>query len=185
MHLPIKQKKIHDRMSNLFNNPQPKHCPIRAAQNPFNKNPWAVGVAALSLISAAVYLFAPLFSIPIFGFNTGSDYVRVFYSYQRYMDMATFLIPAIGAFGAILCAFRKEIGPHILSVAFAALPLMFMTYFVVSLCRYPDFIGNDMQNISMIAMIGWGAWLALATALLAFLSAIALVYTDYKQFKTK
>ena len=89
MHLPIKQKKIHDRMSNLFNNPQPKHCPIRAAQNPFNKNPWAVGVAALSLISAAVYLFAPLFSIPIFGFNTGSDYVRVFYSYQRYMDMAT------------------------------------------------------------------------------------------------
>ena len=184
MHLPIKQKKIHDRMSNLFNNPQPKHCPIRAAQNPF-KNPWAVGVAALSLISAAVYLFAPLFSIPIFGFNTGSDYVRVFYSYQRYMDMATFLIPAIGAFGAILCAFRKEIGPHILSVAFAALPLMFMTYFVVSLCRYPDFIGNDMQKISMIAMIGWGAWLALATALLAFLSAIALVYTDYKQFKTK
>ena len=69
MHLPIKQKKIHDRMSNLFNNPQPKHCPIRAAQNPFNKNPWAVGVAALSLISAAVYLLAPLFSIPIFGLH--------------------------------------------------------------------------------------------------------------------
>lgn len=147
------------------------------------KNPWAVGVIVFSVICAAVYLFAPLFSLPIFGFSTSLDYVKVFYASARYMDMVTFLLPLIGAVGAVCCVLAKTPGPHILSLAFSALPAMFLAYFVVSVCRYPDIITSGAEKVSMLMIVGWGAWLALAAAVLALAAAFVVVVKDFREMK--
>lgn len=147
------------------------------------KNPWSVGVIAFTVNSAVVYLVAPIFSIPVFGFNDGFDYLTAFWQSGHYMDMLTFLMPVIGAVGATSCVLSRNVGPHILSIAFSALPLMFMTYFIISMCKYPDIVNSRMETIPMVSVIGWGAWLSLAVSFLAFMLAITLVYTDYKSIK--
>lgn len=148
------------------------------------KNPWSISIAALSAVALAVYLFAPLFSIAVFGFHNGTEYIKAFWEAKRHMDAVTFLMPVAGAAGAVFCALKKGFGPHILTVAFSALPLMFMSYFIISICQYPDIITGTEETLPMVMVIGWGAWLALAAALLAFLAAAALVYTDYKSINS-
>lgn len=149
------------------------------------KNPWTLTLSLFSIATATVYLLCPMFNIPVFGFENGMDYIEIFWKTGRYMDMITFLMPVIGMVGAVACTLRRSFGPHILSIAFAALPLMFVSYFVISISKYPDIINGTMEKVSMLSVLGWGIWTALATSLVAFFSAVIQVYSEYRSIKNK
>ena len=93
------------------------------------RNKWAVGVIAFSVVTVLVYIFMPLFKIPIFGISSGVEWIRMVWMTKDFANIVSFLLPFIGAAGAISVVLTKKIEPHILSVAFALLQVIFFAYF--------------------------------------------------------
>lgn len=148
------------------------------------KNPLALVAVVLSVAAAAVYLFAPLFTVPLFGFRDGWDYVMIMHAQKQYANIAALLLPVIGAVGMTACLWARSFGPHILAMAFAALPVMFWTYFLYILgSSYPDIILSATETAPMLSVVGWGSWLSVAASALAFFATIAIVYIEYKRQK--
>lgn len=140
---------------------------------------------AITLVVAVLYAALPMFSIPLFGFNYGWDYVAQFFKIGRYMEMIPFLMPFIGFVGTVACLLAKGRAPHILSISFTALPLMFFGYFIYMMADYPQgtIYGADMKQITMLSTINWSVWLCLAFSLVAFVVAAVLVYRENKNNK--
>lgn len=150
------------------------------------KNPWVIVTIAVTLIVAVLYAALPLFSLPLFGFNYGWDYVRTFFNIGKYMEMVPFLMPFIGFVGTVACLLTKSRGPHILSVSFTALPLMFFGYFVYMIASYPqgEILGEHFEMVSILTTLNWSVWLCLAFSVVAFAVACAYVYLENKKTKS-
>ena len=97
------------------------------------KNKWVLGMAAFLLATVVVYLFVPLFKVSIFGIDTGLDYLKIVFKTKNVSNIVSFLLPFIGCIGGIVCGLCKGRGPHILTVAFSLLPVMFFSYFIIFL----------------------------------------------------
>ena len=69
-----------------------------------------------------------------------------------------------------------------LSISFAALPLMFFGYFVYMIASYPqgEILGVGMEKISILSTLSWSVWACLALSLAAFAVAVANVYKENK-----
>ena len=100
------------------------------------KNKWVLGMAAFLLATVVVYLFVPLFKVSIFGIDTGLDYLKIVFKTKNVSNIVSFLLPFIGCIGGIACGLCKGRGPHILTVAFSLLPVMFFSYFIIMLQKY-------------------------------------------------
>lgn len=147
------------------------------------KNPWALTASILALAVAALYAATPMFSLPLFGFNYGWEYVATFYKIGRYIEMIPFLMPFIGLSGTVACTMTRSRGAHILSISFTALPLMFFGYFIYMIADYPqgEIMGANLEKISMLTTINWSVWACLALSLVSFAAAIAMVYSENKK----
>lgn len=89
------------------------------------KQPLVLTAIGATLAVAVVYAAVPLFSIPLFGFGYGWEYVATFFKIGKYLEMVPFLMPFIGLVGTAATLVTKSRGAHVLSISFAALPLMF------------------------------------------------------------
>ena len=65
------------------------------------RNKWAAGVIAFSIVTVLVYVFLPLFKIPIFGISGGLEWIRMVWMTKDFASIVSFLLPFIGAAGAI------------------------------------------------------------------------------------
>lgn len=146
------------------------------------KQPLVLTAIGATLAVAVVYAAVPLFSIPLFGFGYGWEYVATFFKVGKYLEMVPFLMPFIGLAGTAATLVTKSRGAHVLSISFAALPLMFFGYFVYMIASYPqgDIIGAGMEKISILSTLSWSVWACLALSLAAFAVAVANVYKENK-----
>ena len=81
------------------------------------RNKWAAGVIAFSIVTVLVYVFLPLFKIPIFEISGGLEWIRMVWMTKDFASIVSFLLPFIGAAGAIAVVFARKREPHILAVA--------------------------------------------------------------------
>lgn len=72
------------------------------------RNKWAVGVIAFSVVTVLVYIFMPLFKIPIFGISSGVEWIRMVWMTKEFANIVSFLLPFIGAAGAISVVLTKK-----------------------------------------------------------------------------
>lgn len=141
------------------------------------RNKWAAGVIAFSIVTVLVYVFLPLFKIPIFEISGGLEWIRMVWMTKDFASIVSFLLPFIGAAGAIAVVFARKREPHILAVAFALLQVIFFVYF---LARMASFVGG---GIPLTEIIGSGTWTGLLSSLLALVAAVMLVVTDFRKNK--
>ena len=147
------------------------------------KKPLVLTAMAVTLIVAAVYAAVPMFSIPLFGFNYGWEYVTTFFAIGKYLEMVPFLMPFIGLAGTVACLLTKSRGAHILSISFTALPLMFFGYFIYMIAQYPqgEILSANLEKITILSTLSWSVWFCLAFSLVAFAAAVALVYRENRK----
>lgn len=150
--------------------------------NPIH-NKWAAGVILFSLITATLYLLLPLFGIPVFGIAKSTEYIALLWRAQSYANMTSFLLPFIGAAGAIATVLFNDRGPHILSIAFSLLPLMFFCYFVIQLSSFVDVNMMAIEKITVFDIAGSGLWICLLSSAFTAAASIMVVVNDYKKLK--
>ena len=148
------------------------------------KNKWVLGMAAFLLATVVVYLFVPLFKVSIFGIDTGLDYLKIVFKTKNVSNIVSFLLPFIGCIGGIACGLRKGRGPHILTVAFSLLPVMFFSYFIIMLQKYASAKIMGIELVSVFDLVGSGIWLGLLSSLLALAASVMLVVSDKNKFKS-
>lgn len=148
------------------------------------KNKWVLGMAAFLLASVVVYLFVPLFKVSIFGIDTGLDYLKIVFKTKNVSNIVSFLLPFIGCIGGITCGLCKGRGPHILTVAFSLLPVMFFSYFIIMLQKYASAKIMGIELVSVFDLVGSGIWLGLLSSLLALAASVMLVVSDKNKFKS-
>ena len=146
------------------------------------RNKWAVGVVAFSLATVIVYIFLPLFKIPIFGVDDGLGWIKTVWMTRDFANVVSFLLPFIGAAGAIASVFAKNREPHIFSIAFALLQVIFFAYFTI---RMNLIVGSGVvfggDGLSIFDILGSGTFVGLLSSLLATVSAVMLVVTDFRK----
>lgn len=148
------------------------------------KNKWVLGMAAFLLATVVVYLFVPLFKVSIFGIDTGLDYLKIVFKTKNVSNIVSFLLPFIGCIGGIACGLCKGRGPHILTVAFSLLPVMFFSYFIIMLQKYTSAKIMGIELVSVFDLVGSGIWLSLLSSLLALAASVMLVVSDKNKFKS-
>ena len=148
------------------------------------KNKWVLGMAAFLLATVVVYLFVPLFKVSIFGIDTGLDYLKIVFKTKNVSNIVSFLLPVIGCIGGIACGLCKGRGPHILTVAFSLLPVMFFSYFIIMLQKYASAKIMGIELVSVFDLVGSGIWLGLLSSLLALAASVMLVVSDKNKFKS-
>lgn len=148
------------------------------------KNKWVLGMAAFLLATVVVYLFVPLFKVSIFGIDTGLDYLKIVFKTKNVSNIVSFLLPFIGCIGGIACGLCKGRGPHILTVAFSLLPVMFFSYFIIMLQKYASAKIMGIELVSVFDLVGSGIWLGLLSSLLALAASVMLVVSDKNKFKS-
>lgn len=148
------------------------------------KNKWVLGMAAFLLATVVVYLFVPLFKVSIFGIDTGLDYLKIVFKTKNVSNIVSFLLPFIGCIGGIACGLCKGRGPHILTVAFSLLPVMFFSYFIIMLQKYASAKIMGIELVSVFDLVGNGIWLGLLSSLLALAASVMLVVSDKNKFKS-
>lgn len=148
------------------------------------KNKWVLGMAAFLLTTVVVYLFVPLFKVSIFGIDTGLDYLKIVFKTKNVSNIVSFLLPFIGCIGGIACGLCKGRGPHILTVAFSLLPVMFFSYFIIMLQKYASAKIMGIELVSVFDLVGSGIWLGLLSSLLALAASVMLVVSDKNKFKS-
>ena len=148
------------------------------------KNKWVLGMAAFLLATVVVYLFVPLFKVTIFGIDTGLDYLKIVFKTKNVSNIVSFLLPFIGCIGGIACGLCKGRGPHILTVAFSLLPVMFFSYFIIMLQKYASAKIMGIELVSVFDLVGSGIWLGLLSSLLALAASVMLVVSDKNKFKS-
>lgn len=148
------------------------------------KNKWVLGMAAFLLASVVVYLFVPLFKVSIFGIDTGLDYLKIVFKTKNVSNIVSFLLPFIGCVGGVACGLCKGRGPHILTVAFSLLPVMFFSYFIIMLQKYASAKIMGIELVSVFDLVGSGIWLGLLSSLLALAASVMLVVSDKNKFKS-
>ena len=148
------------------------------------KNKWVLGMAAFLLATVVVYLFVPLFKVSIFGIDTGLDYLKIVFKTKNVSYIVSFLLPFIGCIGGIACGLCKGRGPHILTVAFSLLPVMFFSYFIIMLQKYASAKIMGIELVSVFDLVGSGIWLGLLSSLLALAASVMLVVSDKNKFKS-
>lgn len=148
------------------------------------KNKWVLGMAAFLLATVVVYLFVPLFKVSIFGIDTGLDYLKIVSKTKNVSNIVSFLLPFIGCIGGIACGLCKGRGPHILTVAFSLLPVMFFSYFIIMLQKYASAKIMGIELVSVFDLVGSGIWLGLLSSLLALAASVMLVVSDKNKFKS-
>ena len=148
------------------------------------KNKWVLGMAAFLLATVVVYLFVPLFKVSIFGIDTGLDYLKIVFKTKNVSNIVSFLLPFIGCIGGIACGLCKGRGPHILTVAFSLLPVMFFSYFIIMLQKYASAKIMGVELVSVFDLVGSGIWLGLLSSLLALAASVMLVVSDKNKFKS-
>jgi hypothetical protein len=148
------------------------------------KNKWVLGMAAFLLASVVVYLFVPLFKVSIFGIDTGLDYLKIVFKTKNVSNIVSFLLPFIGCIGGVACGLCKGRGPHILTVAFSLLPVMFFSYFIIMLQKYASAKIMGIELVSVFDLVGSGIWLGLLSSLLALAASVMLVVSDKNKFKS-
>lgn len=148
------------------------------------KNKWVLGMAAFLLATVVVYLFVPLFKVSIFGIDTGLDYLKIVFKTKNVSNIVSFLLPFIGCIGGVACGLCKGRGPHILTVAFSLLPVMFFSYFIIMLQKYASAKIMGIELVSVFDLVGSGIWLGLLSSLLALAASVMLVVSDKNKFKS-
>lgn len=148
------------------------------------KNKWVLGMAAFLLATVVVYLFVPLFKVSIFGIDTGLDYLKIVLKTKNMANIVSFLLPFIGCVGGVACGLCKGRGPHILTVAFSLLPVMFFSYFIIMLQKYASAKIMGIELVSVFDLVGSGIWLGLLSSLLALAASVMLVVSDKNKFKS-
>lgn len=148
------------------------------------KNKWVLGMAAFLLATVVVYLFVPLFKVSIFGIDTGLDYLKIVFKTKNVSNIVSFLLPFIGCIGGIACGLCKGREPHILTVAFSLLPVMFFSYFIIMLQKYASAKIMGIELVSVFDLVGSGIWLGLLSSLLALAASVMLVVSDKNKFKS-
>lgn len=148
------------------------------------KNKWVLGMAAFLLATVVVYLFVPLFKVSIFGIDTGLDYLKIVFKTKNVSNIVSFLLPFIGCVGGVACGLCKGRGPHILTVAFSLLPVMFFSYFIIMLQKYASAKIMGIELVSVFDLVGSGIWLGLLSSLLALAASVMLVVSDKNKFKS-
>lgn len=148
------------------------------------KNKRVLGMAAFLLATVVVYLFVPLFKVSIFGIDTGLDYLKIVFKTKNVSNIVSFLLPFIGCIGGIACGLCKGRGPHILTVAFSLLPVMFFSYFIIMLQKYASAKIMGIELVSVFDLVGSGIWLGLLSSLLALAASVMLVVSDKNKFKS-
>ena len=148
------------------------------------KNKWVLGMAAFLLATVVVYIFVPLFKVSIFGIDTGLDYLKIVFKTKNVSNIVSFLLPFIGCIGGIACGLCKGRGPHILTVAFSLLPVMFFSYFIIMLQKYASAKIMGIELVSVFDLVGSGIWLGLLSSLLALAASVMLVVSDKNKFKS-
>ena len=148
------------------------------------KNKWVLGMAAFLLVTVVVYLFVPLFKVSIFGIDTGLDYLKIVIKTKNVANIVSFLLPFIGCIGGIAYGLCKGRGPHILTVAFSLLPVMFFSYFIIMLQKYASAKIMGIELVSVFDLVGSGIWLGLLSSLLALAASVMLVVSDKNKFKS-
>mgnify|MGYP001159043696 FL=1 len=148
------------------------------------KNKWVLGMAAFLLATVVVYLFVPLFKVSIFGIDTGLGYLKIVFKTKNVSNIVSFLLPFIGCIGGIACGLCKGRGPHILTVAFSLLPVMFFSYFIIMLQKYASAKIMGIELVSVFDLVGSGIWLGLLSSLLALAASVMLVVSDKNKFKS-
>lgn len=126
--------------------------------------------------AALIYLLAPVFNVPLFGIEKGFDTVSQMWTLGRYMEMTTFLLPLIGGIGATLCTLSRQVGPHILALAFSMLPVMFFVHYIHIMAKA---MGGNLSGVA--ALFSWGIWASLLLSLVAFVAASIVVYKELKK----
>lgn len=72
------------------------------------KQPLVLTAIGATLAVAVVYAAVPLFSIPLFGFSYGWEYVATFFKIGKYLEMVPFLMPFIGLAGTAATLVTKS-----------------------------------------------------------------------------
>ena len=70
------------------------------------KQPLVLTAIGATIAVAVIYAAVPLFSIPLFGFGYGWEYVATFFKIGKYLEMVPFLMPFIGLAGTAADVFR-------------------------------------------------------------------------------
>ena len=148
------------------------------------KNKWVLGMAAFLLANVVVYLFVPLFKVSIFGIDTGLDYLKIVFKTKNVSNIVSLLLPFIGCIGGIACGLCNGRGPHILTVAFSLLPVMFFSYFIIMLQKYASANIMGIELVAVFDLVGSGIWLGLLSSLLALAASVMLVVSDKNKFKS-
>ena len=142
-----------------------------------------VGITVFALATMVLYLFTPLFKIAFDGVSTGADYIEQVWGIGGFNNIASFLLPIIGGVGAIAMAWVKGRGQHILSLAFAMLPVLFYTYMIIRVNAYTKESIVGLDTTSVFDFIGGGAWIALLSGIIKMLFSFILIYKEYKESK--
>lgn len=149
------------------------------------KNKWTIGIIVFALATIAIYLFVPLFKISIFSIDTGWDYIKLVGKMKNASNVVSLLLPVIGGVGAVACALFKGRGPHILTVAFALLPVMFFVYLIFTIDKHVDVQLFGKQLLSVFNIVGKGIWLGLLSSFLALAASVMQAFCDWKGQKKK
>ena len=148
------------------------------------RNKWSVGVIIFSVVTALVYVFLPLLKIPIFDINGGLELIKKVWEKGDFASIVSFLLPFIGAAGAVAVVFARKREPHILAIAFALLQVIFFAYFLI---RMGILVNSGMptggMGIPLTEIMGSGMWVGLLSSLLALAASVMLVVTDFKKNK--
>lgn len=145
------------------------------------RNKWALGVILFSLFTMAVYLFMPMFRLAIFGVDTGAEYIKLIYKVKSFSDIFAFLLPFIGGLGAIVTVLMRGKGPHLLTVSFSLLPIMFFAFFLYQIDGYLSKQIMGLEVVGLTDVIGSGIWFGLVSSVLACVCSILSVVSDRKK----
>lgn len=139
---------------------------------------YSISAVLFATITVVVYLLMPLFSLPVCEIECGYDWVVFMCQTGVTANIISFLLPVIGLIGVVSTVFVDSRGPHLLSVAFAMLPVLFFVYMIVLV--KVDFSNTFVGDAPPFDPIGSGAWIALATSCFAFISTILIAYKEWR-----
>lgn len=142
-----------------------------------------VGITVFALATMVLYLFTPLFKIAFDGVSTGVDYIEQVWRIGGFNNIASFLLPLIGGVGAIAMTWVKGRGQHILSLAFAMLPVLFYTFMIIRVNAYTKESIVGLGATSLFDFVGFGAWMALLSGVITMIFSFILIYKEYKESK--
>lgn len=137
-------------------------------------------ITVLTLLGIAAYLLLPLFSLPIFGVETGAEMIGQVWKIGGFGNIASFLLPIIGAVGIVATIFLRNKATHILSSAFSLLPVMFYTYMIIMANNYTQPLSEATSEVGFTMLFGSGLWSGAVISTIVMIATFVTVLLELK-----